>query len=1392
MIDFSLSLLFAADAVRRIAASPLPPLQAALQPSNLLDLLSSAPALLEPAIAALAAALSSGTSAAPALAAASAAGGLRWLRVFRALRLLRLAMLSANLPRMRTSRGALLLGAYNVPLLSLIASVGALAATGAALVSAVERMPLHDALYFVLSSLSTIGFGDIVARTLPGRAVVLALMVCALVLVPARVQQLAQQMARRPVAAGPLPSSRGRRPFVVLSASRLSDVRGFEDLLAGVGAMARREAAREARRRQRRRRREASGEGGDNNDDDDADATPQPLAPLLAERDPHVVALASTPPGPEFLALQEIAESRGRRLTLLQGSVFSADDLARAALERAEAVVVAADRFASSSSRGGSGAGSASAASAAAAAMFGGGPHHQSPGIDRPGTPSSSSSSSSNGAAAPSMLFAAPPLPSGAITGNEDADEAEEDVEALFRVWALKAYTETTPLRVQVLREGAARRVAPFLDPRRDVVVSVEHTRLRLLALAALCPGASTLVANLLRPATRDEWGDAAAGAGGAGAALGDDDDDERTDDDEEEDNQEREQNEQQKQRRRASFAGRAWLREYADGCRADVLPLKAGAHLRGATFAAAAEAVATATRGRVVPLGTVDVRRQRVRLNPSPRLLRAGDELLCACRGGDRLAEAAVEGPRGAASTTTAAVKRALGLGRERAAAVAASLVAAAAAGTQEDASPSRQPPPTPTTRAEQAAALEELVRRGHPCLTGWAAPGSSSMAGASLDWGGGNGGLGLGTTAGVRPSSALGIGGAAAVASSDSSAGEEEEDEEEEGAAAAAGGDGDQDDETCSVESLQELAEEVRAIVEKQQLQRQKRQLEAAAAAAAAASAAAGAPSHPAAANPAASATPRRPPTKPSSRHFILCGHADSFLPFARQLVRSLPRPAGGGAASSPAPQRLSLVVVHPDATPEGAAALERALRVTIATDAAASAAEVARRARRRADVGGGGSGRGQREEQAAAAAAVAAAAAAAVVAAASSSPLSDDNNNNNQHLLPPPAVHVSVRAVAGKPMDKAALEAAGARRRGAALVFVGPRDRRQPSGGSSSDPGPSSSSEAAYGSLSRAAVQADADALLTAYGVGEPRSGGGGGAAGRRRWEGLLLSWLPGAVAAAAAASAASASGSSAAVRPLSPPPPSELPLPESLHAVVELSFTSSVRLLQPGLLLHGGPAAGGGGEGVAATTTRPSTPSSAGKQPRASWRDRRAAESDARGEGLAEWQVSAYYAAGRALVPAAVDTLVSVQPLYRGFRLPALLEALCGDAPGGAAASTAAPSVAGGGGGGVGGGSPLAQRRVPRAFVGRTWGELAQAMLVLGDAAFAGGGGGDDDEEQEQWQQSGGDGGAACLVPLGLLRPKVESPSWRLPFVSALPEAETRLDARDVAFFLRPGG
>lgn len=50
------------------------------------------------------------------------------------------------------------------------------------------------------------------------------------------------------------------------------------------------------------------------------------------------------------------------------------------------------------------------------------------------------------------------------------------------------------PLYVQTLRQSTVTQIRPFLDPSQDIVVSLEQTRYRLLALSAVCPGATTLL----------------------------------------------------------------------------------------------------------------------------------------------------------------------------------------------------------------------------------------------------------------------------------------------------------------------------------------------------------------------------------------------------------------------------------------------------------------------------------------------------------------------------------------------------------------------------------------------------------------------------------------------------------------------------------------------------------------------------------------------------------------------------------------------------------------------------------------------------------------------------------------------------------------------------------
>ena len=53
-------------------------------------------------------------------------------------------------------------------------------------------------------------------------------------------------------------------------------------------------------------------------------------------------------------------------------------------------------------------------------------------------------------------------------------------------------------LEAQVLQKASMALIEPFLDPESDVIVSMEQTRHRLLALSCLCPGASTLIGTFL------------------------------------------------------------------------------------------------------------------------------------------------------------------------------------------------------------------------------------------------------------------------------------------------------------------------------------------------------------------------------------------------------------------------------------------------------------------------------------------------------------------------------------------------------------------------------------------------------------------------------------------------------------------------------------------------------------------------------------------------------------------------------------------------------------------------------------------------------------------------------------------------------------------------------
>ena len=481
--DAALCVVFAADyGIRLARTQPGNRLRSALAFGNILDFLAVFPPLLELLLRTFAgptpaadAAVAVGRGAARAAAAAGARSAraldLRWFKALRALRVLRVSVLAGELGSMHAaSSGALLASAASVRLFQLVASVATLLFTAAAVVNLVEKMPFHDALYFVTTTLATVGYGDVVVRSAAGKAAVILMILVGIVLIPVQSGQLYQQLAARRVTLGPLPD---RRSPAVLVSSRLSDVRGFSDFLAEFYATAARKGA--------------AGVNGSSR-----------------PRGTRLVVLTGKPDF-EFRALQELNDGR---LTLVEGTALSERDLQRTRAEAALGVLLLADRFAPSA--------------------------------------------------------------------------AAEDLSVLFQVWAVKSYTKRVPLYVQTLSTASLAAVRPFLDGERDVAVSVEQTRHRLLALSALCPGASTLIANLLRRSDVD-----------AAAA-----------------------------RRARTAGGRRWLRAYITGCAHKVHAARLGTDLACVPFADAA-AWLHASSGMLL-IGVE--RRGRVVLNPGRRLLRGGD----------------------------------------------------------------------------------------------------------------------------------------------------------------------------------------------------------------------------------------------------------------------------------------------------------------------------------------------------------------------------------------------------------------------------------------------------------------------------------------------------------------------------------------------------------------------------------------------------------------------------------------------------------------------------------------------------------------------------------------------------------------------------------------------
>ena len=267
----------------------------------------------------------------------------RWFKALRALRVMRVALLAGELGSMHaSSSGRLLASAASVRLFQLVASVATLLFTTSAVVNLVERMPFHDALYFVTTTLTTVGYGDVVVKSTAGKFAVLVMILLGVIIIPTQSSALWAQLQARRVTLGPLPAQWRKQPHVLVSA-RLSDVRGFSDFLMEFFAAGARAAAAVAPE-------SSSSEAAGRSSLALSSTSNTAAAPLLEAplpRNARMVVLGGKPDF-EFRALQELND---RRLTLIEGSALSERDLARARAEAAAGVLLLADRFSPSPSQ---------------------------------------------------------------------------------------------------------------------------------------------------------------------------------------------------------------------------------------------------------------------------------------------------------------------------------------------------------------------------------------------------------------------------------------------------------------------------------------------------------------------------------------------------------------------------------------------------------------------------------------------------------------------------------------------------------------------------------------------------------------------------------------------------------------------------------------------------------------------------------------------------------------------------------------------------------------------------------------------------------------------------------------------------------------------------------